>query len=264
MLAVIRSASPRISNVVEGAQDLRRHLPQDGRGGLGVEQHRELLAAQARDDVAGAQGVLDARADGAQERVAGAMAEGVVELLEVVEVEHEHRLAPAAQPRGADRLAGARHEQAAVRERREVVGRGLAAGLGEPAHVVENQREAHERGEQGEDREGEAQRVDAVQVAVHEQAERGGREPGGDGQQPPARQPSRGGRALRLPDRDREHGDGADVEQVLDARGRPRAARDAERVEAVRGAEQRPAAVEVPRSASTATTSEASSRSPIG
>ena len=53
------------------------------------QQDGELVAAEARDDVLGAQHVPQAAGDGLQQLVADAVAEGVVDDLEVVEVEEE-------------------------------------------------------------------------------------------------------------------------------------------------------------------------------
>ena len=54
-----------------------------------VDQDPELVAAEAGDDVAGAQVGAQPRRDGAQQGVAGVVAEAVVDELEVVEVEEE-------------------------------------------------------------------------------------------------------------------------------------------------------------------------------
>ena len=57
--------------------------------GEAVDQDPELVAAEAGDDVAGAQVGAQPRGDGAQQGVAGVVAEAVVDELEVVEVEEE-------------------------------------------------------------------------------------------------------------------------------------------------------------------------------
>ena len=57
--------------------------------GEAVDQDAELVAAEAGDDVAGAQVGAEARRDRAQQLVAGVVAEAVVDQLEVVEVEEE-------------------------------------------------------------------------------------------------------------------------------------------------------------------------------
>ena len=54
-----------------------------------VGEDRELVAAQAGDEVAGADRVGDPLGDGLEERVAGGVAERVVDDLEVVEVDEQ-------------------------------------------------------------------------------------------------------------------------------------------------------------------------------
>jgi hypothetical protein len=76
--------------------------PQPQPGGAGgrlvarVEDDRELVAAEAGQRVLRAQHGLQAGPDLAQDLVAGVMAEGVVELLEAVEVDEQegHVIAP--------------------------------------------------------------------------------------------------------------------------------------------------------------------------
>src|SRR5690606_8250844 len=55
------------------------------------QQQEELLAAVAAADVAAAQRGVDRLADAREDVVAGAVAEAVVDLLEVVEIEHHGR-----------------------------------------------------------------------------------------------------------------------------------------------------------------------------
>ena len=71
-----------------------------------VAQHGELVAAEARDRVAGAQHALDALGDDGEQLVAGLQAEAVVHDLEVVEV-HERP----ARPRAASRASCARDQR---------------------------------------------------------------------------------------------------------------------------------------------------------
>ena len=54
------------------------------------QQDRELVATEARDDVAGAQRIAHAVGDGDQQLVAGGVAQAVVDQLEVVEIEEQH------------------------------------------------------------------------------------------------------------------------------------------------------------------------------
>ena len=58
------------------------------RVGVG-QQHDELLAAVAADEVARADGLGEDRADGGEDVVAASVPEAVVDLLEVIEVERD-------------------------------------------------------------------------------------------------------------------------------------------------------------------------------
>ena len=71
-----------------------------------LAEDRELVAAEARDRVAGAQLAVQARADRAQQLVAGVVAERVVDDLQVVEVQEQQR-DPAAVARARGRAPGA-------------------------------------------------------------------------------------------------------------------------------------------------------------
>ena len=110
----------------------RVHDPlRDGdRGGLGVvavlDHHRELVPAEARDQVLGPQAGTQARRDRHEQLVAGRVPEAVVDRLEVVEVDEQHReLAAAIGERTLD-LVG---EQRPVREVREWIVVGLVVEL---------------------------------------------------------------------------------------------------------------------------------------
>ena len=82
-----------------------------------LDHHRELVAAEARDHVLGAQARAQARSDRHQQLVAGGVAEAVVDRLEVVEVDEQHReLAPPVADRGLD-LVGEQRPVGEVRER---------------------------------------------------------------------------------------------------------------------------------------------------
>ncbi len=65
-----------------------------------LEQHREFVAAQPGDRVIPAQGLAQPLADQAQRLVAGVVAEGVVDDLEAIEIEEQHRHVSRG-PRGA-------------------------------------------------------------------------------------------------------------------------------------------------------------------
>ena len=69
---------------------------------LVVDQDRELVAAQPGSHVSLAEAATDAIADHDQQLVAGGVAEGVVDRLEVVEVEEEDHRPDAVRPRHAD------------------------------------------------------------------------------------------------------------------------------------------------------------------
>ena len=99
-----------------------------------VEQDRELVAAEPGDGVAGPQGRLQPARDGDQQPVADVVAERVVDELEAVEVQEQHRRAGgrAAALRAPDRLRQAVQEQHAVGQpgQRVVQGVVLQALLG--------------------------------------------------------------------------------------------------------------------------------------
>ena len=96
----------------------------------GPGQHdAELVAAESRDGVVGAQGAVEALGDHLEQLVAGVVAEGVVDLLEVVEVD-EHQGATLAAQAVLHRLAGDPPEQLAVGQAGERVVQGLVLVLG--------------------------------------------------------------------------------------------------------------------------------------
>ena len=87
---ISRSASSTRNGSLERLEDL---LPDLGAGvgvGRGRQQDGELVAAEPGDRVARAQDAGDARADELQQLVAAVVAERVVDLLELVEVEEHH------------------------------------------------------------------------------------------------------------------------------------------------------------------------------
>ena len=118
------SSRPAISNGSASVVSTRSATTVASRGSVGVlEQHGELVAAHARDGVAGAQRGVEAERDRLQQLVAGVVAERVVDHLEAVEVEEEHRGARAG-PAAAcspQRLLQPVEEQRAVRQPRERV-----------------------------------------------------------------------------------------------------------------------------------------------
>ena len=74
----------------EPAGDRERHFRADDRG----RDHREFVPAQSRRAIAVAHGIGDAARRRAQDRVAGGVAVRVVDCLEAVEIQHEHRGEP--------------------------------------------------------------------------------------------------------------------------------------------------------------------------
>ncbi len=120
------------SHAVDDAQRVRLvlHL---------LAQHRELVAAEARDGVARTHSCPEPGPDGAQQGVAGAVAEAVVDDLEPVEVEEQHQRPP------VTALGAAQRPREPVEERVPVgqVGERVVVGLvREPPlheHVVDRQ-----------------------------------------------------------------------------------------------------------------------------
>ena len=102
---------------------------EDPLGGVGrllavldvLEQHRELVAAEARGGVGAADALVEPARDLDQHLVAGRVAEAVVDRLEVVEVEEDHGEPALLAPAARDRVAYALGEQRAVGESRDAV-----------------------------------------------------------------------------------------------------------------------------------------------
>ena len=123
-----------------------------------VQQHGELVAAQARREVARLQRAAQAPGDRLQQLVADRMAERVVDRLEVVEVEEEDRVVA---PARGEQLAELIEEQRAVGEPGQRVVEGLVleaalqlAQLGdEVLQAVVLQRDAGVVGQRAEERE---------------------------------------------------------------------------------------------------------------
>ncbi len=90
---------------------------------------RELVAAEARERVALADRRAQPLGDRAQEAVAAGVAEAVVDLLEVVEIEHHHGDPAALAARLAHRLAQAVEQQRAVGQAGQRVVMGEMADL---------------------------------------------------------------------------------------------------------------------------------------
>ena len=156
MLAAIWSSIPSTVKRSDSASAIRSPAP--SAAPAPGQQHRELVAAEPGDVVAGAQRGADPRPELGQHAVAGVVAERVVELLEVVEVDHEQRERAVRLARPLDRAAQLAVEPAAVRQPGQLVGARLAAGLGQPAQLVDADRGAdhrrHQRGGREADRHG--------------------------------------------------------------------------------------------------------------
>ena len=101
---------------------------------------RELLAADPADDVRRANGRAQDVRDLEQELVADAVPVDVVDLLEVVHVEHHERDRVALRRRANDLLAQAIVERAVVVEAGQRVGRGLVLEPGADVGVVDRER----------------------------------------------------------------------------------------------------------------------------
>ena len=104
MLAVTRDAAdPRSADVARGSPRSSSAATVRALALVGLgEQHRELVAAEAGEHVGLAQAAAQQLGDAAQELVAGAVAERVVDVLEVVEVEHQDGAAGAVALRVGD------------------------------------------------------------------------------------------------------------------------------------------------------------------
>ena len=89
--------------------------------GDAVQQHRELVAAESRGRVARAHERVDPRGDALQQSIAGAVSETVVDRLEVVEIDEQHRYRTSAAQPGCQRVPEPVFEQRPVRQARERV-----------------------------------------------------------------------------------------------------------------------------------------------
>ncbi len=94
-----------------------------------LDQDGELVAAEAGDRVGRADGVAQAMRDLLQHRVAGGMAEAVVDRLEVVEVDEDHAHRRLLAGRAGERVADAIGEERAVGEARDGIVEGLVREL---------------------------------------------------------------------------------------------------------------------------------------
>jgi hypothetical protein len=127
-------------------------------------QDDELVAAQAGQQVAGPQVAGQPRPHLAQQGVADGVAEGVVDLLEPVEVQDQHRGGPAG---GHPRVGGAEglEDLPAVGQAGELVGARLVPAVGQGPDLAEGERGAGEGGHHRTERQPAGQRVAVGEVA---------------------------------------------------------------------------------------------------
>ena len=218
-----------------------------------VEDDAELVAAEPRQRVHGPQDARQSRADLAEQGVAALVPEGVVQILETVEVDDQHGDPAARAAAPADRLLDPLLEQAAIRQPREVVGDRLTARLVERAKVAEGERSAQQRRQKGEEGERVGELADIPVVVVGQHRDRGQDERAGHEQR---RKPF-GARDLLppglLPRSESEQGNARHVEQVRDHARGGRAVRHLPQVDRVghrqdeeAAAEERPGPIEPP------------------
>ena len=125
-LEVDRDAA-QLERPLQGAVQAGGHLGHDAAVGDVAQQHGELVAAQAGEQVAAADDRAQAARDLDQQLVAVVVAERVVDLLEAVEVDQQERGRVALTLGGADRLLAALVQERAVGQAGQRVVQGLAA-----------------------------------------------------------------------------------------------------------------------------------------
>ncbi len=116
-----RVAARQFQRPLQRLDDPRRDLDDLVAAGQVFEQHGELVAAEARDRVAVAGRLDQALGAAVQHAVAGRMAIGVIDALEVVEVHEQDRDATPVAPADGDRVLEAVPEQRAVGQQRQRV-----------------------------------------------------------------------------------------------------------------------------------------------
>ena len=112
---------PDLERRLQLCEDPRRHEAAPRREPVVLEQDHELVAAQASDGVALPHRVLQPVAHGLEELVADGVAEGVVHILEVVEIDDEHGRDRAAATGACEQLVGAVEDEPAVWEPGQLV-----------------------------------------------------------------------------------------------------------------------------------------------
>ena len=220
---------------------------------LRVEDDPELVASEAPERIRFPERLFEAWTDQAQQRVAGAVPERVVELLEVIQVKHQHRYRGVGEMGDGDRFAGAPHEQSPVGKRRELVGSRLSASLGKALDIPKRDCEANDRCGQGENRQSERQRVEPLHAVVQKQGKCEHREPGWHDHDRPASEFRRVPVGLPLPGRKSQQRDREEIEEGGHAAGLSCPARNLRAVDAVgdsqqqkASAQQAPGAVDAP------------------
>ena len=114
---------------LERGNDLFRHALGLGAVGDVLQHHGELVAAEAGDRIAFAHDLAQAPAGRLEHAVAGGVPHRVVDVLEAVEVEEQHRHPPRAASRADDRVADALAQQGTVGQAGEGVVIGEVAQL---------------------------------------------------------------------------------------------------------------------------------------
>ena len=121
-LTVTRAAAPAIVAIRSRICSSSSSTVCQGALAVDVADHqRELVAADARDQIGRAEPLAQHLGDRLEHRVAGRVAVRVVDLLEVVEVEHDDRARVAVADGAGERLDEARLEAAAVEQRGQQV-----------------------------------------------------------------------------------------------------------------------------------------------
>ena len=109
----------------DGGADAPRRGDRHVHSGHVLQQHHELVAAEAGQQVVAAHHPLHPVPDRHQELVAGHMAEAVVDALEAIHVDEDQRVGLAVQRGPPQRLIEALHQQPAVRQAGEAVVEGV-------------------------------------------------------------------------------------------------------------------------------------------
>jgi hypothetical protein len=167
------------------------------RVGVG-QQDRELIAAKSHQQIVATQVAGQAGADLAQELVPHVMAEGVVDLLEPIQVHDQQGNGPPLISMG-QRGVQLAVQQAAVAQSGQVVGEGLTVRPGQQPHLPEGQRSPNHHCQQSPGGEQDGEGGDWLEVGQDQHPDRAEGKQRRDGQHRPALQPHRPIGRLRLP-----------------------------------------------------------------